>query len=491
MSPTAISAYPAVPPAPPVEWDKGDAHGHSVQFYAEDSFLLDGLSRSIGSSLGAGDAGIVIATKAHRDGLAERLTTSGFDLSRAIDQGRYVALDAAETLSKLMLNGSPDALLFRNVVGALIDRVSGLAKTRVTAFGEMVALLWADGQPEAALRLEQLWNELAQTHIFYLHCAYPMTLFSQAEDGGPLGQVCAQHSSVVPAESYAALLQEDERLRAIAFLQQKAQALETEIEQRKRAQEALERREVELSRRNEELREAVAARDVFLSVAAHELKTPVTSLRGFAQLLLRDARTKGDIPAERLESALEVVEGQSGKLTDLVNRLLDTAQIQAGKLRIDPVSTDLVALVRSALAQQAVSDRHTLVFDGPEQLDAVVDPVRFEQVIANLVGNAVKYSPAGGRVTVELRHEDDGAIRLAVTDEGLGVPPEQREAVFDRFYQAHDGDHLSGLGLGLFITRQIVDLHGGFVRIEELERPGSRFVVALPPCAGGAQECAA
>ena len=486
-----MSASPAASLAQPVEWDKCPFHWHSVQFYVEDEFLLDSLSRLIGSSLGAGDAAIVIATKAHRDGLAERLKACGFDVPRAVEQGRYVSLDAAETISKFMVNGVPDALRFHNVLGKLIDRLAGLAKTPVAAFGEMVALLWADGEAEAALRLEQLWNELAQTHTFYLHCAYPMSLFSQTGDSEPIGKVCAEHSHVVPAEGYAALVKEEERLRAVAFLQQKAQALETEVEERKKAQEALERREAELSRRNDELREAVAARDVFLSVAAHELKTPVTSLRGFAQLLLRDARRNGDIPPARLESALEVVNVQSGKLADLVKRLLDTSQIQAGKLRIEPVSTDLVALVRSALSQQQVSAPHVLVFDGPDHLEAMVDPVRFEQVVTNLICNAVKYSPGGGCVTVQLHQDDDGAIQLAVTDEGMGVPPEQREAVFDRFYQAHDDDHLSGMGLGLYITRQIVDLHGGFVRIEEPERSGSRFVVALPPCASGAQESAA
>jgi signal transduction histidine kinase len=251
------------------------------------------------------------------------------------------------------------------------------------------------------------------------------------------------------------------------------------------------RMEQALRDRNHELREAVATRDVFLSIAAHELKTPVTSLRGFVQLLLRNARRKREIAPERLESALDAIELQTGKLNQLVVRLLDTAQIEAGKLRIEPVRTDLVALVHVALAQQLGAATHTFVVVGPEQLEAAVDPVRFEQVITNLLDNAVKFSPQGSIVTVGLEHGDDGGIRLSVTDQGVGIPPDRREDVFDCFCQAHSAGHLSGMGLGLHITREIVELHGGCVWIEEPEHRGSRFVVALPPSAACRQGSAA
>jgi signal transduction histidine kinase len=209
------------------------------------------------------------------------------------------------------------------------------------------------------------------------------------------------------------------------------------------------------------------------------LKAPVTSLRAFAQLLLRDARRQREITPERLDSALAVVQLQTGKLRDLVERLLDTAQIEAGKLRVEPIDTDLAALVHSVLARYHGADNHTFVFDGPEHLEAVVDPVRFEQVITNLLDNAVKFSPEGGIVTLGLEEDDAGNIRFSVTDQGVGIPPDQREAVFNRFHQAHGAHHLSGMGLGLYITREIVELHGGFVRVEEPEHPGSRLVVGL------------
>jgi signal transduction histidine kinase len=244
----------------------------------------------------------------------------------------------------------------------------------------MVALLWAEGNCEAALQLEQLWNDLVSLHPLRLRCAYPLGLFPSSADGNPIEQICTAHSHVIPTEGYTTLRTEEERLMAIALLQQKAQALETEIEEHKQARHALQR--------------AIEARDAFLSVAAHELKTPITSLRGFAQLLLRDIKAKRDIAPQHLDAALSSIELQTGKLTRLISRLLDTAQIEAGKLRIEPETTDIASIVRSLLAQQGSID-HTFVYDGPEHLEVLVDPIRFEQVITNLLNNAIKFSPHG------------------------------------------------------------------------------------------------
>lgn len=462
---------------PLVHLDQPDSRTHKVQFYDDDAFLLDELSQFIGSALLSGDVAIVVATPEHREGLAERLQARGLDIARALGQGRYVALDAAETLLKFMRDGQPDRARFTDVVGSIIEGATSVVgrseRPRAAVFGEMVALLWAEGKPDAAIQLEELWNELAGTFAFDLRCAYPMSLFHQSDDGAPFGRICETHSHVLPAESYTSLAGEEERLRAISMLQQKAQALESEIEERKRVERTL-------RERNEDLRAALATRDEFLSVAAHELKTPVTSLRGFAQLLLRDMERNGKVSPDRLQPALETIEQQTRKLNQLVARLLDTAQIEAGKLRIEPAPTDLAALVRGAIEQQD-SAHHRFVFEGPEHLEAVVDPVRFEQVINNLLQNAVKFSPEGGVVKVELRQGEQSGALLSVTDQGVGISADQREAVFERFHQAHSEGHLSGLGLGLYITREIVALHGGLVWVEGPEQGGSRFVVALPP----------
>jgi signal transduction histidine kinase len=448
------------------------APAHSVRFYGDEARFLDELSQFLGGALGAGGAVIVVATQEHRNGLARRLKMRGLDIAALGARGQYSSLDAAEMLARFMRDGMPDATLFTDCIGGVIETAAAQgASPSIAVFGEMVALLAVEGKPEAAIRLEHLWNDLSRVYSFTIRCAYPLSSFRRVGDGELMEEICAAHAHVIPTESYTSLIDEEARLREVTLLQQKAQALETEIESRKKAQQAL-------RERNQELRAAVAARDDFLSIAAHELKTPITSLRGFAQLLLRDARRQGEIAPERLRSALDTVERQTGKLQHLVTCLLDTAQLGTGKLRIEPVDTDLVGLVHAALAQHQ-GGTHSFVFDGPEHLEVVVDPVRFGQVIAILLGNAVKFSPQGGVVTVRLEQDAEGNIRLSVTDHGVGIPPDQRVNIFNRFHQAHGTHHLSGMGLGLYITREIVELHGGFVHVEEPEHQGSRFVVGL------------
>src|SRR5919201_6699758 len=147
----------------PTQFDPA-AHQHSVQFYSADESLMDTLSRFIGSAIGAGDAAIVIATQAHREELANRLSSRGLEVARAVEQGRYVALDAAETLSQFMVNGWPYEKSFVELIGGVISQAKAAAERehgRAAMFGEMVALLWAEGKTEAALRLEELWNQIA------------------------------------------------------------------------------------------------------------------------------------------------------------------------------------------------------------------------------------------------------------------------------------------------------------------------------------------
>jgi PAS domain S-box-containing protein len=223
--------------------------GHTVRFYEKDDALTQELSRFIGSALGAGHQAIVIATKPHRDILLQRLQERGIDTHLAVQQGRFISLDASESLARFMLSGEPDPVLFRDVIGTLIERASLVAERDgggLAVFGEMVSVLWAEGNRSAALTLEKLWNELAKRHRFQLHCAYPMHLFSEPQDGEWMAEVCAEHSHVIPTEQYTSVENEDERLRAILFLQQKAHALEAEIVRREKLQSELQEREAAL-----------------------------------------------------------------------------------------------------------------------------------------------------------------------------------------------------------------------------------------------------
>jgi PAS domain S-box-containing protein/excisionase family DNA binding protein len=228
-----------------VDWREMGAFEHLVQFYETDAFLLDAVGDFIGTALRAGDAAIVIATAAHCAGLEERLQGDGLDLAAARACAQYVSLDAAEVLSRFMVDGVPAPARFGEVVGDIVARAAAGGR-RVRIFGEMVALLAVAGDDAAAIRLEALWNDLQQTHAFALLCAYPMDHLGGEARADLVGDVCAAHSRVVPAESYTALISPDDRLRAIAVLQQKAQSLEVESAERKRAEQELRRTEAEL-----------------------------------------------------------------------------------------------------------------------------------------------------------------------------------------------------------------------------------------------------
>jgi len=222
-----LQVMPSVAPTPGSDHD-----GHFVQLYTDDGFLLDVLSRFIGGAIAVGDGAVVIATRAHQDGLAQRLKARGLDTAKAISQGRYVLLDANETLLRLMANGSIDETRFINTISDVLTRVRNAADDKgssVAVFGELVALLWADGKSQEALRVEDLWNNLAQKHSFSLLCAYPITGFKSERHIEPFLKMCAQHSSVVPSESFLGLSSVEERLRTIAELQQKAQVLESKL----------------------------------------------------------------------------------------------------------------------------------------------------------------------------------------------------------------------------------------------------------------------
>jgi hypothetical protein len=224
---TESQTYRLAPPRQLGEHPELDQH--AVQFYERDDFLLEGVTRFVAAGISDGDCSIVIATKAHRTDLEARLVRRGLDLNAARRRGSYIALDAADTLAKFMVGAAPDPAKFAQVVGALIERsIQGPPLRRVRAFGEMVALLWAEGNSAGAIELERLWNDLAPRQNFSLLCGYPMQAFAGPEHDRGFAAVSAAHAHVAPTESYLEL-DPDERLRAVADLQQRVAALEVQI----------------------------------------------------------------------------------------------------------------------------------------------------------------------------------------------------------------------------------------------------------------------
>jgi signal transduction histidine kinase len=276
-------------------------------------------------------------------------------------------------------------------------------------------------------------------------------------------------------QGHAAMPEFFRRKRLEDELRRSHEELEKRVAQRTAALRSANRR---LRREIAERRRAEEVRDEFLSVAAHELKTPLTSLRGFAQLLLRQSGESSVPP--RLRPALDAVDRQSAKLGVLVGQLLDVSRLEAGRLILERRTTDVMELVRALMNDAAATTRrHSFDVRGPEKANAFVDPLRLEQVLTNVIDNAVKYSPKGGRVEAEVA-EEDGSLRVSVRDHGLGVAPEHRAQIFDRYFQAHAARRLGGMGLGLYISRQIVELHGGSIEASFPDDGGTRIAVTLP-----------
>jgi PAS domain S-box-containing protein len=237
----------------------------------------------------------------------------------------------------------------------------------------------------------------------------------------------------------------------------------------------------------EALKESDAQKSAFLAAAAHDLRSPLTVIKGFAQSLQRQLNQGGTIDAAGLATGLARIESTVTRMTALINQLLDVTQIEMGHpLMLNRRRVDLAALVREVVAEyQHMSERCQLAVHAQcEEIAGMWDGDRLERVIANLLTNSIKYSPEGGEidVTVQCVDASDGAwATLIVADHGLGIPAADLPHVFERFYRGSNVAGLAlGTGVGLFGVRQIVEQHGGRVSIESIEGQGTTFTVTLP-----------
>jgi len=250
----ALAPLPAVARA----W----ATGHSVQLYEGSEFLVRTVGDFLLEGIRVGQPALVIATPEHQAGIVKQLRASLIDVDMLVQDGLLVMLDAADTLGRFMTDGSPDASRFEDTVGSILRQLTrDHTYVIVRAYGEMVDVLWKQGNISAAIALEDLWNDIARRHRFDLLCAYAMSNFARESASEGFAAVCGQHRHVAPTESYLHA-QDADRLRQIAVLQQRAAALEEEVRQRvalaRELEDTMTRRrsvEEELQRRERELRD--------------------------------------------------------------------------------------------------------------------------------------------------------------------------------------------------------------------------------------------
>ncbi len=214
--------------APTSGWSDMGGSEHFVQFYESDSFIVNSIAEYVIHGLRSNETCVVVASRKHMAEVEKIVEsfTDGLDAARV--EQRYLPLDAEDTLSRLMVGDMPDAELFSTIVGTMIAEASGRGR-KIRIFGEMVGLLCSRRNYAAAIRLEDFWNALREQYPFSLFCAYPMSELSTPSATQNMAQICSGHVRVIPDESYTSLSNADERLRAIAALQQKTKHLEAEV----------------------------------------------------------------------------------------------------------------------------------------------------------------------------------------------------------------------------------------------------------------------
>ena len=579
---------------------------HSIQIYEDSSLFLDQLAELAGSVLGSGGACIVIATDKHRSGLAERLTGWAIDLFQAGRSGRYLALDASETMSRFMVEGWPDRELFcRTIEPVLAQAQASTARSPgcVFAFGEMVAVLWQDGRRDAAIELEQLWNETQTHHEFSLLCAYPLSSFANESQNELFRQVCQTHSHVTPAESYGALAGEPERLRMVASLQQRATVARSAVEERERAiaqrnhaedklwrSEEFARKIVEscvdclkvldleghleymspsgqalleigdlrsylgrpwvelwraedrpkvegglkvarsggvgsfqaelatgsgtrkqwdvriapmrsrdgaierliaIARDTTELRQAqqiaiqaekLAAAGRMAATIAHEINNPLEAVTNFIYL----ARTNPDIP-EETQRYLEIADRELTRVAQIAQKTLGFYRDTSNNkwIGVHEVVADILLIYDRKLRYKQIN----CVVDVDPDLKVFAKQGELKQALSNLLANAIDASHEGGTVWLRARSSSnwikghEAGVRITLADNGSGMSPEVQKRIFVPFFTTKAN---IGTGIGLWVTKSLIEQDGGYLRFRSRQgqRSGTVMSFFLPASAG-------
>jgi len=248
--------------------------------------------------------------------------------------------------------------------------------------------------------------------------------------------------------------------------------------------DALARQNRQLQVANAELQQLSKLKSRFVAVAAHELRTPLTTISGYTELL--DDGSFGPLNMQQ-RRPLEIITQSSERLLLIINNLLDISRIETGRMQLDLRPVTLEALVHRCLDEQRLhldERRQSIILDLPDKTPVLLcDKDRTIQILCNLVGNASKYTPDGGAVTLSVTDaEEEGYLQITITDTGIGIPLTEQKHIFDTFYRASNVNEVSttGAGLGLHITRSLVELQGGKIRCKSAPGQGASFIFTLP-----------
>ncbi|HYT36481.1 MAG TPA: ATP-binding protein [Ktedonobacteraceae bacterium] len=382
------------------------------------------------------------------------------------DYCRIAILDEQHQIQEIAVNHTdPEKVA---LVQALYDQYKDQAEP---VYG--VQKLLRTGQPELISNVSQDVLAHIQVHPDMLDILRELALKSY------MGVPLIAHGRIIGAITFSSVQPSREYTKADLYFAQElarriASALDNVHLYRQAQAEIRERKNVE-----EALRESEARKDEFISMASHELKTPLTSLKGFTNLLQRRLTKQGDKQALHF---LARMEEQLDKLTKLVSELLDVTKMQTGKLEFREERFFLNELVRETLENlQGTTETHHLQLEEVTDAQVPGDKDRLGQVLINLLTNAIKYSPEANTVIVRVSADEHNAI-VSVQDFGIGIAETHQEKIFERFYQVNDDTEKTfrGLGIGLYISSQIVRGHHGRLWVESAKGAGATFYVSLP-----------
>jgi phosphoserine phosphatase RsbU/P len=587
--------------------DKPSAGDHIVHYYEDDEFLLDTVAHFAAAGLAAGEPVLIVATQSHRTAFIERLRRNGANLDTAFASGQLNMLDAHETLMSFMVGEEPDWGRFCATIGPVLETCrAARVGARVRVFGEMVDLLWRAGNRVAAVRLEELWNELARLQCFTLLCAYSMGNFYMPGEGELFDKVCSLHSHVIPPDDGAARvvcsleteLEQRKQLEAVLRGALRKRALAADVIEEKSAQDAerfrllvesvedyaifmldaygrvsswnigaerikgyradeiigqhfsrfyppedtgkcameLEaaaregrfedegwrvrkdgtrfwanvvisrmldregrlmgfakvtrdlshRRQLEeervtrasLERALAEQKQIEELRERLIGIVGHDLRTPLTSVVAGAEIML-----KRGMLSEADAKVTARIARSADRMSKIISQLLDFTRARlGGGLSVERRPADAAEICAQVIAEvQMANPDCALIFEADNDTHGLWDRERLAQVVSNLIGNAIQHGLPGG--PIDVRVGDCGeAVSLAVHNQGPPVPAELLPSIFDPFRRggAHAKSKTDGLGLGLFIVREMVHAHGGEIAVHSTEAEGTTFTVRLP-----------
>lgn len=459
--------------------DRPAQRSHIVQFYEDDDFLVEAVARYLAAGVLSGETLLVVGTRAHQQRLFEALQE--FGVFQPMPAGQLVWLDADETLGRIMPTGS--SLPCRSQIQALVSELFAGIRAQnpcrgVRVYGEMVDILWRRGQTRAALRLEEIWDELAARYDFTLLCSYALSHFGPEEQHDGFREVCARHSHAIPTERFAQLTDPEAQLREISHLQQRSAAHERVLAQRT----ALEQQLGAALAREQHARNKAAAGDDFreevLRLVRSDLRGPLHALLASARLMT----LRGELPPES-ERGLARIVASGERLARMLEQLSDLTQLQrASGIPVRSARDQDVGLLVCKVVDRMRVDNPTRVVEVQARgaCRARIDGEHFDQVLTCLIGNAMVHGDPDRLIRVHTEAAQ-GRVRVSVHNHGQPIDPELVPLLFDPWRRDERvGPRSDALGFGLYVAQYIVRAYGGTIELESTQAGGTRFDVILP-----------